>query len=413
MRFNLNIQRLRPQSFPLICLYLIPKSGHPGWMLHHKVLKYQLHELRNPKALLKAVIRGILWYGFYLWRSAGKMVRSAVAGKVVEHQGISRARQFADLAFLNIFFHLPFGSYYRDRLYLSRNRRTIHDRLYRSSLPHIHDYSNRGDHLASARQLMEDKQRFATVLEAAGFPCVQTLAVIGDPSEIHSFFRRQSVFCKPVTGSRSRDAFLLAYERTDESYSVSPINGAPISDPDALQAYLFEKCASRILVQELLTDHPAVAALSGSNDITTLRLVTGRFNDGRIQGIYAQIEFPGLEKTRAGRRLYRIYPLALPELTVSPQWKKTVPDTLKYDPGLIIPETMKSLLTEAVTLCIACHRTLFPIKSVGFDLALTPNGPVIIEANYNWNIEHLYRINAGPEDRSPSGFWLKELCDGK
>ncbi len=84
---------------------------------------------------------------------------------------------------------------------------------------------------------------------------------------------------------------------------------------------------------------------------------------------------------------------------------------LEYDADLVLSSTVKEMLAKACDICAGCHRKLFPIRSVGFDVALSPQGPVIIEANYNWDIELLYRVIQDLRDNSLGALWLKELYE--
>lgn len=402
---------LAPRPFPLFCLYLFQKPIHRGWMLHHRILKHSLKRLCRPRDLVKSLIQGLLWYGVYLWIYSYKIVTRQGA-KVKKQHGIALIRQWTDLILLNLAFHLPLYTYYRHHLYLKKNRHKIHGQLYVSSLPHVHDYSNRNyDGLNPAIQLMADKPKFAQTLETNGFAGIKTLAVITAPSQIPSFFQKQDVFCKPVTGSQSRGAFQLTHHSETSSYTALPINGSPISDPVELNNFLSQSVAvSETLVQEMLVDHPDIAALSKSKEITTLRLVTGRFNSDEVRVIYVQIEIPRSEKI-IGRQFYNIYPLDTSDLDVSSHWRKTHQANLKYDTGLVLSSTIKKMLARACDLCAGCHKKLFPIRSVGFDVALSPQGPVIIEANYNWDIELLFRVIRDLKNNSSGALWLKELYE--
>jgi hypothetical protein len=40
---------------------------------------------------------------------------------------------------------------------------------------------------------------------------------------------------------------------------------------------------------------------------------------------------------------------------------------------------------RALDLTLRAHRVFYDFPSIGWDVALTPEGPVLVEANYNWN----------------------------
>ncbi|HBM17345.1 MAG TPA: hypothetical protein DD381_13540, partial [Lentisphaeria bacterium] len=47
-------------------------------------------------------------------------------------------------------------------------------------------------------------------------------------------------------------------------------------------------------------------------------------------------------------------------------------------------------ISQSLDLCVYAHSKLIALKSVAFDLFITNEGPLIIEANFNWDIEMLY-----------------------
>lgn len=50
---------------------------------------------------------------------------------------------------------------------------------------------------------------------------------------------------------------------------------------------------------------------------------------------------------------------------------------------------------EAVKIAIEAHKHLFGIRTIGWDIAITDNGPVFIEGNDNWEISLMQGANGG------------------
>lgn len=66
------------------------------------------------------------------------------------------------------------------------------------------------------------------------------------------------------------------------------------------------------------------------------------------------------------------------------------PDTHVQFCDFVIPEYQK-----AVELCKRAHLTLKEIPAIGWDIAITPEGPIIIEGNDNWEISLMQASNHG------------------
>lgn len=66
------------------------------------------------------------------------------------------------------------------------------------------------------------------------------------------------------------------------------------------------------------------------------------------------------------------------------------PDTgIEFD-GYEIP-----FFKDAVSLALRCHDYLYGIHSIGWDIAITSDGPCIIEGNDNWEISLMQACNGG------------------
>jgi len=65
------------------------------------------------------------------------------------------------------------------------------------------------------------------------------------------------------------------------------------------------------------------------------------------------------------------------------------------DTGIRFSEFKAPMLEEAIRIAIDAHRHLFSIHSIGWDIAITPKGPVFIEGNDNWEISLMQACNGG------------------
>ena len=65
------------------------------------------------------------------------------------------------------------------------------------------------------------------------------------------------------------------------------------------------------------------------------------------------------------------------------------------DTHIIFKEFQIPYYKEAVDICCKAHKHLYNIRSIGWDIAITPEGPVFIEGNDNWEIQSIQAIKHG------------------
>lgn len=65
------------------------------------------------------------------------------------------------------------------------------------------------------------------------------------------------------------------------------------------------------------------------------------------------------------------------------------------DTGIRFSEFKAPMLEESIKIALEAHRHLFGIHSIGWDIAITPEGPVFIEGNDNWEISLMQACNGG------------------
>jgi len=162
---------------------------------------------------------------------------------------------------------------------------------------------------------------------------------------------------------------------------IEKIVTSPETDASALYAQLCAK--SQFLVEECIIQHPDMAALY-PHSVNTIRLKTIRNRDG--VHFVAQILRTGaggvvVDNTDAGG-LYIYVSDAGTVKTVGVNYRGETfthhPDTNAPLTGFTIP-----FYAEAKALVDRAARVLPGIRYVGWDVAITPAGPAIIEANHN------------------------------
>lgn len=226
-----------------------------------------------------------------------------------------------------------------------------------------------------ARRLAADKLAFAAFCEARGLPVVPTVARLGSGIEAHEP-SPPAIVIKPRHGANGRA--VTFWTRTAGGWLLAG-RGAETAWP-LVQAAAMAAAGDEMLVQPLLRPHPALAACCG-NGCGVARIVTGLWPDGRVEALYASLAVPrpGAVTSNGGpRRMVELGSGRL--LPAGPGRRRDVfgeADDGGALEGLVLPGW-----PAALELTLAAHR-LFPPRAVllGWDVAFTPEGPVLIEVN--------------------------------
>ena len=163
---------------------------------------------------------------------------------------------------------------------------------------------------------------------------------------------------------------------------------------------LYDRCCAdsrydRFVVQERLTNHPSLVALTGAAALQTLRLVTLASPEGEVRVLYALwklvIGDNVTDNFHFGRtgNLFANVGLADGELgaALGPS-----PDGIGLRPVVLHPLTGVRLegfrlpdWNAVLELARRCARGFLPLRTIGWDIGLTPAGPVIVEGNRWWD----------------------------
>lgn len=197
------------------------------------------------------------------------------------------------------------------------------------------------------------------------------------------------IVVKPSFGNRGADVRVIV--RTDGG--LTDLRGAPV-DAAALHDEICAGGESDVhLVQERLRNHPEIEEIAGSPVLQTLRLVTIVRPDGSVLLLTAVLKLAvGTAdtdnfhngETGNGYALVTQDDGRLGDLTLRApaglglRLTPTVPRTGVQVAGRRVP-----FFDEACELVRRASLLMLPMRTLGWDVALTPDGPVVLEAN-NW-----------------------------
>lgn len=237
--------------------------------------------------------------------------------------------------------------------------------------------------------LLRDKFVFSQFLISLDFPTPRNIALC-DPSELVCLDTMETVrleqlntrgdaewFCKPLTGIGGMGSFCL------------DIKGGRlfIDGQEACIGALGQRLRGRYLLQERLVQHARMAELHPTS-INTLRLVTFRSRH-RIGLISANIRAGTngnvVDNWHSGGIVVGVdhaKGTLAPEGFFKPGCGGRVrkhPNTGVVFEGFEVPQ-----YGACVDMVKAIHSHFYGIHSIGWDLVITPSGPVVIEGNDDW-----------------------------
>ncbi|MEH6528300.1 MAG: sugar-transfer associated ATP-grasp domain-containing protein, partial [Sneathiella sp.] len=203
-------------------------------------------------------------------------------------------------------------------------------------------------------------------------------------AQLEEVASKASVFFKPRFGLKAQGAGRLSYGGTDR-WSVK------IGSEDIIHVIweqLFNQLLSfnkPLIFQENLTNHPKLAEFNTSA-LNTIRLCTFR-RKGELHVLEAKLKL-GKKGSIADTGGLGV-PILLKSQTLTagtsrqiedlPFSKQSIEPGEKCFVGLKVP-----FFNEAVALGLAVHECFPDIFSLGHDIAILPDGPIVIETNHIW-----------------------------
>lgn len=249
--------------------------------------------------------------------------------------------------------------------------------------------------------ILRDKDLFATLLTAWGYETPHTIACVRSTKEREEVAGRLlsgkgAFFCKPLDGECGGGVFqLLVLDGLVE------IDGKGMSKDEAekLLKERFEQ--NPYLVQTLVVQHPEICKIY-DKAVNTLRLITVfDRKGGQVVPLSAVLRVGahgntidnwaagglavGIDMETGRLKEYGFYKHGMGGTKTNCH-----PDTGIGFEGFELP-----FYREAVEKALKLHERLLPVVVIGWDIAITPNGPVFIEGNDNMEISINQEVNGG------------------
>lgn len=226
---------------------------------------------------------------------------------------------------------------------------------------------------------VQDKARFADLCHAHGIACIPTLAVFRDGAQFlptAPFLPdAPDLWVKDLAGSQGSGA--ARWTREGDAYRHA-WKGWTCSPP----ALVTQWCGQDCIIQPCLENHPSLRPLSDGS-LVVFRVITGIDRQGRVAVIDALAQFPC-----GGVGAYQIFAGVGPAGDIlSPRLRGRQPVTSHPDTGADLAGIRVPFWSGALELVVRAHGGVPEFSRfvfLGWDVAITGAGPLLIETNVGW-----------------------------
>jgi hypothetical protein len=255
-------------------------------------------------------------------------------------------------------------------------RKGIREYLYWNDLPALAALNSQ---TGADNRDVQDKKRFAQICAGKGFPHVGTLAAFDGGRQTHPITPFVPDAPKLWTKSLRLKGGAGGAKWIRHGNSYSDRDGRAIHAGNLAEEFRRHDC----LVQSFLENHPEIACVS-NGALAALRIVTGMNAKREAEFVATLMCLPhGVSESSVGAIVCSINPgdghirhAALPG---------GEPVTHHPDTGVRITGIVLPYWHESVDLVSRAHAAAFPrFAFLGWDIALTEDGPVLLEANSGW-----------------------------
>ncbi|MGF1608830.1 MAG: sugar-transfer associated ATP-grasp domain-containing protein [Kiloniellales bacterium] len=268
-----------------------------------------------------------------------------------------------------------------------------------------------------AAELVEDKSLFYPLCRDRGLPIPRLYAVWApdggrtaegvalrtdsDWSALFDSLKAQEIVIKPSLGVYGCGIRFLRHC----GQSWRDADGRSLSAADVLQDLRQDPDFDRFVIQERVTPHASLVDLSATDYLQTLRVITGVTGDSDVHILCAEQKIICGTATTSnfawGATGNAVSDVDLASGKLGPVFIARE-DGVGMDPIARHPVTGKSfdgfvvpLWDETCDLCRNAALAFLPLRTIGWDVAATPHGPVLIEGNAWWD-PHTHARSMGP-----------------
>jgi len=356
---------------------------------------------------LRRALAGLLTStGFGGWVGAVKFTRE-LGPSIKRRTGKSLLRQFGEQIRLMMRYGMAPKYYYQFELFDPARARDAGAYLQRSETKaSAYKIMRRPN---AQRMSVSEKLEFHDTCRALGLPVAPVVFAAEDGVPAGSFtdttvLPEADLFVKPRKGSGGRGAAKWQFISAESEGIARYVRGDGMSlTANALRALVMEQSREEhMLVQTSLANHPDLADIN-CGTLATCRIVSCRNERGAYEVTDAAFRMPrvrgsAVDNFHAGGiasaidiESGRLGPAT--DLGLSPRsgWFETHPVTGAKIDGRILPGWQ-----QARDLAIRAHGHFSDLAVIGWDIAILPDGPCIIEANGAPDLDIIQRTQRRP-----------------
>jgi hypothetical protein len=381
---------------------LLTKPKTPADVIHHSYARY-VWQMNARHVLGRVLFYGFIWplpFAYLSWKHTTRL-----GGKVEAVTGKSRLRQVAEQFSVALRYSISPKKYYVFELFRPER--------FRHAAAYVARYEFKGGlhtFLESrietpTRRILNDKAAFFRHCQAHGIATMPTYLLVqrdGSLERLMPFagdLPACDLFVKPLNGRGGRGCERWQY-RGDGAYRDQ---GGNTRNATELVAHLRRLAAARpMLVQQAMQAHPELKKLS-VNVLTSCRMMTVKNEQGGFEATHAVFKsstkpeaivdnfHKGGIVSRVDIRTGELGPASDAGIGQPCVWYDTHPLTGAEINGRVLPQW-----AETVALVTKAHAAFPDRITIGWDVAISDQGPVIIEGNVQSGCDMIQRTHDVP-----------------
>lgn len=252
--------------------------------------------------------------------------------------------------------------------------------------------------------LLRDKFLFSTYLKSLGAPTPEIIALC-DNKTITWMSNKKTEDIESLLQCKNLDAFIkgIAGQCANDVHMLQIKNNDMFLDGEKTTIdYLRSAIKDKSIIQQRVYQHEKLARLH-PHSVNTIRLITIRGRDGDIKAYPAIIRMAvdgkfvdnstvgglvgsvNIETAKLGKYAF-----------FRPGFGGKV--TRHPNTSVVFEDFEIPYFADAVNWAKKLHPYFNTIHSIGWDIAITEDGPTFIEANDNWEIPTFQALNGGLKD---------------